>query len=311
MKRNLLLAPLLLLAACASNQKVDRSPSSESRWVGKFDPIVKESENLNMWIIPNYPQEVPKGKLQLETRYIGDQFMRGRPVTYDYSGVSSAGGSTTMVINTKDLRNLGEYRHITGGGPHIWIAKDMDKEIRPWAHRGEDLVLQVYAAIPTVDLKDGSGNTAHSGFTSDQAPVTQASFGFYIQNVDTEKYFAYIVPFYESRGHYQERATNNDTQVDFASSPLEDSSLLITKSPYSEAMQSSPFPEKRFFRVHITRENLLRAVREVGMPDDLSRYRVVMTGVLFELPSYVIDGDNTSILELSWFSAYIFKRHGR
>jgi len=269
--------------------------------------MVSESENIDMPIIPNYGTNVPKDKFQILTRYIGDLFIN-EGISQDKSGVVNQDGNTQAVINTHDLEQRGIYEPIVGGGPHIWMSKRPSDELRfnPWADN-EKLVLQMNAAVPLVALTDKDGNTANSGFTANQAPVTQLSFGFYLYDESSKKTFAYIIPVYESRGTYQESANNSDTFVSVVSSPMEESSEYITKSPESARLQSTPFSEKKFFKVSLTRENLLKGINDTNanMSTDLSNYQVTFIGVLFELPNYVKDGHNISMVDISDFSVYI------
>ncbi len=269
--------------------------------------LISESENIDMPIIPNYGNDVPEDKFQIMTRYIGDLFINDG-ISKEKSGVINQDGLTQMVINTHDLERRGIYKPITGGGPHIWMAKSFSNKLRfnPWAEN-EKLVLQMYAAVPFVELTDKDGNTANSGFTADEAPVTQLSFGFYLYDESSKKTFAYIIPVYESRGTYDESANNSDTFVSFVSSPLEDKSKYITKAPESEQLQSQPFSDKRFFKVSLTRENLLKGINDTNadMSTNLSNYQVTFIGVLFELPNHVKDGHNISMVEINDFSVYI------
>lgn len=268
---------------------------------------VNESKNLN--IIPDYGEsDLPKDKLQIICRYIGSDFV-GKPVSLDKSGISSANGLTNMVINTKDLESKGLYKPITGGGPHIWINKNFNKEVWPWSTDKGELVMQMYAEVPSVTLTDLEGKTASYGFAADKSPVTQLSFGVYLKDRVSKKVFAYIICVYESRGTYQESAKNNDTFTNFTSTPLEESSKYISKSPLSVSLQSRPFSEKKFFKMHINRENLMKAIRDTkdGMSDNPADYQITMAGVLFELPNHVSGGHNTSEVKVSELSAFIQK----
>ena len=269
--------------------------------------LISENENINMPITPNYGEEVSKDKFQILTRYIGDLFINNG-ISQNNSGVINKEGKTQMVINTHDLENRGLYKPITGGGPHIWMSKRPSEKLRfnPWAHNDE-LVLEMNAAVTFVELTDKDNNTANSGFSADQAPVTQLSFAFYLYDESSKKTFAYIIPVYESRGTYPESANNSDTFVSFISSPLERNSSYITKSPESEHLQSKPFTEMKFFKVSLTRKNLSKGITDTNadMSTDLSNYQVTFIGVLFELPNYVENGHNTSMAEVSDFKAYI------
>ena len=269
--------------------------------------MVAENENINVSIVPNYTEPIKGDTLQIITRYIGDLFLTDG-ISKEKSGAVSQNGNSQFVINTHDLERRGLYEPIIGGGPHIWLAKRDSDDLRynPWAEN-DKLVLQMNAAIPFVELTDEHGNTADHGFTADQAPVTQLSFGIYLFDQSTEKTFAYIIPVYESRGTYQESANNSDTFISFISSPVEDSSLYVTKAPESERLQSEPFSDKRFFKVSLTRENLLKGIKDTnaGMSEDLSNYQVTFVGVILELPNYVNNGHNITMAEVSNFSVYI------
>jgi len=270
------------------------------------DSLITEQENFNMLVIPDYGSNVPLDKLQVLTRYIGNIFpLEGISVTQ--SGAVTRTGKTDMIINTQDLDNRGLYNPIVGGGPHIWISKNFSSKIYPWSKVNQNLVFQMYAAVPVVNLTDPQGKTAHSGFSADQAPVTQLSFGLYLFDETTGKSFSYIICAYESRGPYTETAKSNDTFINFASSPVEGSSQYITISPLSATLQSTPFSVKKFFKVYISNTNLLKAIRDAnhGLSEDLSKYRITLAGILFELPNYVLNGHNTSSVNVSKFSVYV------
>ncbi len=302
---------LLVIPSCQNNSWKDlvQSPSHDTT-AGSliYDTLISPQENTNMPVIPNYGTNVPKGQLHVLTRYLGDIFTT-EGVSISHSGAVVKKDMTTMVINTKDLENRGLYKPITGGGPHIWISKTFSNKIHPWASPNNELVFQMYASMPTVNLTDPYGHTSHSGFSASQAPVTQLSFGFYMKDEGTGQTFAFLVAVYESRGSYQETARANDTQTNFASSPLESSSQYITKDPQSSALQSKPFSAKKLFKVHISRNNLLSVLQDAnhGLSTDLSNYRLTMAGVLFELPNYVKNGCNVSMAKVTKLSVYISK----
>lgn len=270
-------------------------------------PLISDSEGVHMRVIPDYPPVVPKDTLQILTRYIGDPFLSDTTNSVMRSGVYTRGGITHMVINTIDLKNRGLYRHIRGGGPHIWISKEFSYPIRPWLSPNKGLVLEMLADVPTVDLTDSAGHAAHFGFSANQAPVTQLSFGFYLHDDSTGKVLAYIICVYESRGPYPESARNNDTFVNFVSTPLEANSSYCTKFPLSASLQSAPFSRLKFFRADITVANLQKAIQDAncGLSRHLANYRVTQIGILFELPNYVPHGSNVSAANVSGFSAYV------
>uniref|UniRef100_UPI003565C8D5 InlB B-repeat-containing protein n=1 Tax=Mariniphaga sediminis TaxID=1628158 RepID=UPI003565C8D5 len=269
--------------------------------------LITKEENTNLPIIANYIGNEELDNLVIKTRYIGDSFIEDG-ISIDNSGVTNINGVTQMVINTQDLENRNLYKHITGGGPHIWISKQpsLENRLNPWTDNDE-LVLQMNAAVPFVELKDKDGNTGTSGFSADKAPVTQLSFGLYLYDEGSQKTFAYIIPVYESRGTFKESANNNDTWTSFVSTPLEDDSRYITKAQNSARLQSEPFPDEKFFKVSLTRENLLKGIKDtnIGLSEDLSNYQLTIVGVLFELPNYVENGHNTSMVEIIDFTVYL------
>ena len=80
-------------------------------------------------------------------------------------------------------------------------------------------------------------------------------------------------------------------------------------SPASAPLQSRPFTGQRFFKVHITGQNLLKAIKDTGdgMSTDLSNYEVTMAGVLFELPNHVVNGHNASRVNVSKLQAFMLR----
>lgn len=304
----ILMLQAFIQAACGGQH--GKRPGAGDRISTDSVILISERENAAMRVVADYVEgKTPVDQLYISCRYIGHDFLKGNNLSIERSGVRSASGNTGMVINTRDLKRRGLYKPVTGGGPHIWISKQFSRNPRPWANKNGELVLQMYAAVPAVQLTDSTGNTASAGFTADQAPVTQLSFGVYLKDRRSKKVFAYIICVYESRGTFTESAKNNDTFTNFTSTPLESTSRYITKSPASASLQSHPFADRRFFKVHITGQNLLKAIKDTddGMSADLSDYVVTMAGVLFELPNYVASGSNTSSVNISKLQAFILK----
>lgn len=262
--------------------------------------LINVSEQIEIATIANYGLNVPKDKLLMVTRYIGDDFVKNG-ISLDRSGIVNDKGFISMVLNTKELESKGRYVPITGGGPHIWVYKHFSPGIFPWSKNGEYLSLSVKAAVPYVELTDSQGNISTHNFTSEQAPVTQLSFGLYFTDLTTGVIFAITVPMYESRGSFRETANQHDTSTSFAISPLESNTIYVTKAPLSASLQSQPFVDLRYFEVHITRQNLERIVRDTkeNLSADISRYELTMAGILFELPNYVKNGHNISMANLS------------
>lgn len=261
--------------------------------------LVDISELIDIPIITNYGIGIPKDKLQLLTRYIGDDFIKSS-ISKDHSGVVENKGIISMVINTKELESKGIYTHIIGGGPHIWLSKNFSEGITPWSKNGQYLSLNVKAAVPYVELTDPYGSVSDHSFTADQAPVTQLSFGLYFRDKSSKNTFAYIIPIYESRGSYQETANAHDTFVSYVSSPLESNSTYVTKAPMSSSLQSKPYSEQKYFEVHLTKQNIENAVRDSkeNLSPHISTYELILAGILFELPNYVENGHNISIAKI-------------
>lgn len=210
------------------------------------------------------------------------------------------GENITMVINTKELQDKGLYRKILGGGPHIWLMKQFADRIMPWSKNGQHLSLSVNAAVPYVELTDPDGNVSDHNFTASQAPVTQLSFGLYLRDIKKGITFAYIIPMYESRGTYPETANAHDTYVSFVSTPLECNSTYVTINPQSTSLQYKPFDREKYFEMNLTKQNFEKAIRDSNenLSTDISTYELILAGVLFELPNYVENGHNVSMVTL-------------
>lgn len=290
---------VLTLVSCSKASEIHNHFSS-------VDTLISTKENIGMPIIPNYGANVPKGQLHVLTRYIGDQFV-DNGVSIEHSGAVVSEEETKMVINTKDLESRGLYHSIRGGGPQVWISKTFVKSIYPWSDTSNVLTFQMNAAVPIVDLTDPQGNRSHYGFSAKQAPVTQLSFGLYLHDEKSGQTFAYIIAAYESRGSYNETAQANDTYTNFVSSPIEKSSKYIIKDPESVSLQSKPFSKKKSFKVHINTQSLLNAIHDAGntLPSDIKHFKLTMAGILFELPNYVENGYNASMVIVSNFFVYI------
>ncbi len=279
-----------------------------SELVAVFDQNISEvyvspEEALDALLVPDYDSAKPENELLLKTRYIGDEFVT-EGVSLEKSGVINDNGNITMVINTLELEDKGLYREITGGGPHIWLQKIPGApRPKPWVEEDMYLRLNAEASVPHVYLQDPLGNTSNGNFTSNQAPVTQLSFGVMIRDIKNNVLYTFIVPMYESRGMYKERANAHDTFHGFASSPIASSSIYITKAPLSESLQSKPFNDKKYFEIHLTRENLENVIRDspYNLSSDLTQYELRSVGILFELPNYVKNGHNVSMVKISNF----------
>ncbi len=262
--------------------------------------LINVSEQVEIQTIANYGLNVPKDKLLMVTRYIGNDFIKNG-ISIHRSGIVNDKGFISMVLSTKELESRNMYVPITGGGPHMWVFKHYSPGIFPWSKTGQYLSLSVKAAVPYVELTDPLGNVSNHNFTSEQAPVTQLSFGLYFRDKTNEITFAITVPMYESRGTFRETANQHDTSTSFAISPLSSNSIYATKATHSASLKSQPFADLTYFEVHITQQNLERIIRDSNenLSNDISNYELIMTGILFELPNYVKNGHNTSMAHLS------------
>lgn len=285
--------------------------NESKKFIGVFEQedtgyLIVPGEQRKVTVITDPGNDIPLDQLLVTTRYIGDDF-KEKGISNNLSGLVSNDGIISMVINTKDLTERGLYRNITGGGPHIWLSKQFGSEVYPWKNKGQYLTLKATASVPLVYLEDAAGKTGTSNFSASQAPVTQLSFGFYIRDMVTDITFAYIVPMYESRGSYPENANAHDTFVSFVSTPIESSSMYITKTPNSAMLQSEPYDVDKTFEVQLTRENLEKVIKDskTKMSSDFSRYKLTMAGILFELPNYVENGHNISKVKIADLSVAV------
>jgi hypothetical protein len=184
----------------------------------------------------------------------------------------------------------GERHGGNGSGP---------RAAAPFATASSDLMVQAYLAAPwflAADRADAPGS-----------PIAQLSIVFYLQHRQSGDEIAYVVLAYEPRASEINsefvgcdvsaspcipfvstrflRALHN---ADGSTRPLRYSTL----SPYSAEAQNTTWDQRRFFRSHITRANLLAALDvadtyraangQPAMPRNLDAYLLTKLAVLAE-----------------------------
>lgn len=241
---------------------------------------------------------------QLFVRHMGEDAIDGN-VSYDvgqYSGLhidedyqfgeldvgSPAGTSAAQMmgygvgcmINTWQF----DYKLVQGGGPNCTYQYSWDASLptapRPWTQDGQ-LVLQMLHKIPQYHKRGGKNKA-----------IGQSSFGVILQHPNGHL-IVFVINLFDPRGVYRENKAH-DTYSTYVSSPLVDSSKFITKSKHSRSFSSKPFKDERFFRVHITKENLQAVIDKVGAPGEPSDYILRDAIWLLEIAGYG-NGSNASL----------------
>lgn len=141
-----------------------------------------------------------------------------------------------------------EHGNIPGGGAHTFWEYLFDPY--PVAFDGySDLVMQAYAEVPWVMVWGGA--------------VGQLGLAVNLIDQSTGKAFSFVANIYDNRWSSYTPYVWHDGWRPFMSSPLV-SSQYLTMSPYSAGTSMTPWSGLRFFRIHITEQNLINAVSEVN-----------------------------------------------
>jgi hypothetical protein len=173
-------------------------------------------------------------------------------------------------------------------------------EIRPWASTtgDPDLVIEFKAMVPTLDRGT--------------APNVQFNIDFYVFDVTTKQFFAYIINVaiapasaVPNPGYGEAKLRDDQTAEDgfpFIATSLQSdgtsylAAQFFTRSPYSRGHSTSPWTDWRFFRVHISREQIERAAVAINalgprhlFSTNASDYLLTSAGLLQEQsgPSFV------------------------
>lgn len=205
---------------------------------------LNQKDIVPTWDVPLVTGFRPIGSAQKTTRAGMDGSLAQGPNAYQMEGTSFG-----VMMNSWSFPYVAGVR----GGPHavwsyLWKKKDGSAP-RPWAYGdGGDLTVQANIKMP------------HAAFW--KQAVAQLSFVVYgqdISDVNNPKLLAYVINIYDNREGSIVDVVYNDGRP-FVSTSIE-SSGVSTKSIWSAGHTNRPFRDWTFFRTHITRDNLLSAIR--------------------------------------------------
>ena len=182
------------------------------------------------------------------------------------------------------------YADVDFGGPQSTLIYKLDKyNIFPWK-TGNNLAIQLKMTTPY--FKNFEGKTGGN-----------IAINFFIIDQKTNKRLNYVISLY-TLGVARDYETKDvlydpSTNTNFISTHIKKGNLYTTISDWSSptnAISKNP-GEPNFFRVNITKENLLRIVDN---PED---YKVTFIGIQYEIEEEL--GKAVVSSEFSGFSAYI------
>lgn len=248
----------------------------------------------------------PAHRISMVARYLGTKAMPGHvswdvgqftgfsaPTNYQLgrqkcqscSALQMYESGAGMFINTWSI-NRAEV-DVSKGNPHINYEYSWKKStIRPWAGEDSDLVIQANLKLPWLHYEAAGPNTA----------IPQLSFTFYTRDTTTNQVLHMLVLIHDRRGDHPEGIFSEEAGSRFVSTSLRPGLRYATPSPYSHLFTAETWSEARFFRVHITRDNLLAAITDLdsGMSMDPADY--VLTGVTVNLEVCGwVPGSNASV----------------
>lgn len=213
------------------------------------------------------------GKPQLFLRHLGPNAIENKvnydvgvytgfhsPSTYQYgefdfpppvgsSAVQLHGFQAGCMINTWQF----DWQKVSGGGPHCayQYLYEPDEAPAPWSKEGMSLTFQFFHTLPQFYRSQLSpANTA----------IGQSSMVIYLQS-DNGQVIGVLANLYDLRGEYSPFSAHDGYSA-FVSAPLtqntadNESCQFFEKSIYSNSFDKKTFSKERFFRLHITRQNL-------------------------------------------------------
>lgn len=290
--KNLLLATALLsLSASAEmiESYVDGSNNSVQSIVGnlyvddytfhynKPHLIVRHMGNDQSVTIPKYDVGYYTGFDPTGHRYYTTRSAKDGELWEGVNAYQMQGSQTGVMINSWSFPE----KTVIGGGPHavwsyLWNPQSNDTP-KPWANLdGSELTVQALIKAPHAAYWNGG--------------VGQISFVIYgqdISNPHDPKLLAYLINLYDNRGSYTYTIGNDGSP--FVSTPLENNPV-ISQSQFSHGFQSHPWSEYKFFRAHISEDNLINAINILNsnsgyayMSTDPRDYQITSVHVLVEI----------------------------
>lgn len=210
---------------------------------------------------------------------------------YDYLGANGfqmQGTTAGIMINSYSFTHT---QGVQGGGPNVDLMIAYSQPYAsPWATSTSELTLQASYKVPWINNAAGQG----IGYVGMAVRLLDVSIG---------KTISYGAALFDTRPDGVGNGTefvDDDTYVDFVSSPIKPTSAYITKSPYSTGyLNVNTFSTYQFVRFHISRANLIRGMQcmnqEKGTNHSLNPadYRLVAASIGQEV--IVTEGRNISM----------------
>jgi hypothetical protein len=231
------------------------------------------------------PGHVSWGVSQFTGFAAPEDYQLGRQKCQSCSALQMYETGAGMFINTWSI-NRAEV-DVSKGNPHINYEYSWKKStIRPWSGADSDLVIQATLKLPWLHYEAAGPETA----------IPQLSYTFYARDATTNKVLHMLILIHDRRGDHPEGILLDEAGNAFVSTSLRPGLQYATPSPYSHLFDAGTWSEPRFYRVHITRANLLAAIAALdnGMSTDPADY--VLTGVTVNLEVCGwVEGSNASV----------------
>jgi len=166
------------------------------------------------------------------------------------------------------------------GGPNIAYSRRFSPPLNPWPTPSSELTLQTHMKLPHVHYRPGPVPAA-----------AQISFLYYLEHQPTGFLLAGIINLFDTRPFETvgfERVASDGITA-FVSSDLRarqpdgTANRYVTRSPFS-ARSSNRFrwEGERFFRAHVSLDNLNNILADTGAPGTPEEYRLIEASVFIE-----------------------------
>jgi hypothetical protein len=165
------------------------------------------------------------------------------------------------------------------GGPNIAYSRVFEPLLDPWRSPSSEFTMQVYLKLPQVH------------YDPDSSAAAQVSFLYYLVHPPTGYLIAGLINLFDTRPFEQmgfERL-GSDGVTAFVTSDLRDAQpdgapyRYMTRSPFStRGANRWRWEEEKFFRAHISVEQLQAIIDDAGAPGVPSEYRVLEASILIE-----------------------------
>jgi len=237
--------------------------------------------------IPKYDVGYYTGFDPISSRYYTTRSAKDGQLWEGVNAYQMQGTQTGIMLNSWSFPE----KIVIGGGQHavwsyLWNPQSNDTP-KPWKYLdGSELTVQALIKIPHAAYWNGG--------------VGQVSFVIYGQDISDKnnpKLLAYLINIYDNRGSYQYNIGNDGSP--FVSTPIENNPV-VSQSQFSHGFQSQPWSQYKFFRAHISEENLINAINMLNknsgynyMSDDPQHYQITSVHVLVEI--FEVDEAEASI----------------